>query len=83
MRNMPSGLFLTCEQNNHVVCKLCADKSIGPDCNTNSARGALWLSGRASDSGATGRGFETYLRRVVSLSKTLYTPKVLVIPRKR
>ena len=28
--------------------------------------------------GARGRGFETYRRRVVSLSKTLYTPKVLV-----
>ena len=27
-------------------------------------------------------GFETYLSRVVSLSKTLYSPKVLVIPRK-
>ena len=25
-----------------------------------------------------GRGFETYRRRVVSLSKTLYSPKVLV-----
>ena len=35
-----------------------------------------------SDSGARGRGFETYLRHVVSLSKTLYSPKVLVIPRK-
>ena len=45
--------------------------------------GARWLSGRASDSGAKGRGFETYLRRVVSLSKTLHCPKVLVIPRKR
>ena len=33
--------------------------------------GALWLSGR-------GRGFETYRRCVVSLSKTLYSPKVLV-----
>ena len=31
-----------------------------------------------SDSGARGRGFETYRRRVVSLSKTLYSPKVLV-----
>ena len=41
-------------------------------------RGARWLSGRVSDSGARGPGFETYLRRVVSLSKTLYTPKVLV-----
>ena len=41
-------------------------------------RGARWLSGRVSDSGARGRGFETYLRRVVSLSKTLYSPKVLV-----
>ena len=48
-------------------------------------RGAQWLSGRASDSGARGREFETYLRRVLSLSKTLYSPKALVhvIPRKR
>ena len=42
------------------------------------SRGARWLSGRVSDSGARGRGFETYRRRVVSLSKTLYSPKVLV-----
>ena len=41
-------------------------------------RGVRWLSGRVSDSGARGRGFETYRRRVVSLSKTLYSPKVLV-----
>ena len=41
--------------------------------------GARWLSGRVSDSGARGPGFETYRRRVVSLSKTLYSPKVLVI----
>ena len=41
-------------------------------------RGARWLSGRMSDPGARGRGFETYHRRVVSLSKTLYSPKVLV-----
>ena len=41
-------------------------------------RGARWLSGRVSDSGARGPGFETYHRRVVSLSKTLYSPKVLV-----
>ena len=40
--------------------------------------GARWLSGRVSDSGSRGLGFETYLRRVVSLSKTLYSPKVLV-----
>ena len=40
--------------------------------------GARWLSGRVSDSGARGRGFETYRCRVVSLSKTLYSPKVLV-----
>ena len=46
--------------------------------NTFFCRGARWLSGRVSDSGARGRGFETYLRRVVSLSKTLYSPKVLV-----
>ena len=42
------------------------------------ARGARWLSGSVSDSGAKGRGFETYRRRVVSFSKTLYSPKVLV-----
>ena len=41
-------------------------------------RGARWLSGRVSDSGARGPGFETYRRRVVSLRKTLYSPKVLV-----
>ena len=35
------------------------------------SRGARWLSGRVSDSGARGPGFETYRRRVVSLSKTL------------
>ena len=40
--------------------------------------GSRWLSGRVSDSGARGPGFETYRRRVVSLSKTLYSPKVLV-----
>ena len=40
--------------------------------------GARWLSGRVSDSGARGPGFETYRRRVVSLSKALYSPKVLV-----
>ena len=45
-------------------------------------RGARWLSGRALDSVGRGRVFETYLRRVVSLSKTLSSPKVQVIPRK-
>ena len=44
----------------------------------NKVRGAQWLSGRVSHSGARGPGFETYRRRVVSLSKTLYSPKVLV-----
>ena len=29
-----------------------------------------WLSGRASDTGAKGPGFEPHYRRVVSLSKT-------------
>ena len=37
-------------------------------------RGARLLSGRASDSGARGRGFDIYLRRVVSLSKDTFTP---------
>ena len=45
---------------------------------SSSYAGTRWLSGRVSDSGARGRGFETYRRRVVSLSKTLYSPKVLV-----
>ena len=45
--------------------------------------GAQWLSGRASDFGARGRGLKTYLCQVVSLSKTVYSTKVLVIPRKR
>ena len=42
-------------------------------------------SGRASDSGASGRGFDPHSgRRVVSLSKIHLPPKnVLVIPRKR
>ena len=47
-------------------------------CSRTTDRGARWLSGRVSDSGARGPGFETYLRRVVSLSKTLYSLKVLV-----
>ena len=32
-------------------------------------RGAWWPSGRVSDSGARGQGFDTYIRRVVSFSK--------------
>ena len=36
---------------------------------------ARWLSGRASNSGARGQGFDTYLRHVVSFSKTLYSLK--------
>ena len=45
--------------------------------------GARWLSSRASDSGARGWGFETYFRRVVTFSRALHSPKVLVIPRNR
>ena len=46
--------------------------------------GARWLSGKDSDSRARGVGFDTYLRRVVPLSKDTFTPrKVLVIPRKQ
>ena len=57
--------------------KLDQEKSLKPQFPV-SARGVRWLNGRVSDSGARGPGFETYLRRVVSLSKTLYSPKVLV-----
>ena len=40
---------------------------------------------RASDSGQRGQGFKTYLHRVVSLtlSETLYSPKVMIITRKQ
>ena len=47
------------------------------------SRGVWWLNGKVLYSGARSRGFETYLCRVVSLSKTLYSPKVLVIPREQ
>ena len=60
-----------------------ANAAIGCVWHFKGLRGARWLSGRASDSQTRGREFETYLCRVVSLSKTLYSPKVLVIPRKR
>ena len=38
----------------------------------------VYLKMHHLSSGARGPGFETYRRRVVSLSKTLYSPKVLV-----
>ena len=46
---------------------------------------ARWPGGRASDSGARGRGFDPHSgRRVESLRKIHLPPKkVLVIPRKR
>ena len=46
-------------------------------------REARWPSGRASDSGSRGRGFNPHSgRRVVSLSKIHLPPKkVMVIPR--
>ena len=37
--------------------------------------GSAVLSGRAPDSVARGRGFNTYLRRVVLLSKARHSPK--------
>ena len=40
------------------------------------------LSGKELDYGARGQGFKTYLCHVMSLSKTFYSPQVLVIPRK-
>ena len=61
-------------------------------CNTGVDRGihyfsweARWPSGRATDLGARGRGFNPHSgRRDVSLSKIHLPPKrVLVIPRKR
>ena len=60
------------------VCEISYKFILATSQQTLSLLGARWLSGRVSDSGARGPGFETYLRRVVSLSKTLYSPKVLV-----
>ena len=68
---MRKSVFATCEQQRLRSAYTSAQS-------TSAQRGARWLSGRVSDSGARGPGFETYLRRVVSLSKTLYSPKVLV-----
>ena len=68
----------------HMMCILSHtgivfERVLGPEW-----RGAWWLShsGRAS-LWSKRWGFETYRRRVVYLSKTLYSPKVLVIPRNR
>ena len=58
-------------------------KTLGKTKNVYKLGGARWLSGMASDFGARCRGFKTSLRRVVSLIKTLYSPLVHVIPRKR
>ena len=38
-------------------------------------KGARWPNGRVSDSGAKGREFDSYLRRVVSLSKDTLLPE--------
>ena len=78
--------FVKC-RDTFLFCKVCFTLLAVHNCiltlniykhTTSSSKGARWLSGRVSDSGARGRGFETYRRRVVSLSKTLYSPKVLV-----
>ena len=45
---------------------------------TNSFDRAQMVLLTVSDNTRLGPGFETYRRRVVSLSKTLYSPKVLV-----
>ena len=42
-------------------------------------RGVRWPSGRASDSGARGRGFDTYLLRVVSLWKDTFTSRKVLV----
>ena len=60
-----------CGSNSYYFVMFCLKYGVG-------SAVARWLSGRVSDSGARGPGFETYRRRVVSLSKTLYSPKVLV-----
>ena len=71
---LKSHFFLNLQQMGKVIRAFCWHQKFVPKwlCE------ARWLSGRVSDSGARGPGFETYRRRVVSLSKTLYSPKVLV-----
>ena len=44
------------------------------ECATGYIQLGFWLC-RASDPGARGRGFDTYLRRVVSLSKDTFTSR--------
>ena len=55
---------------------------IGTEFFTFGERGSAVVS-RALYSGVRDRGFETHLRRVVSLSKTLSSSEVLVIPPSR
>ena len=48
------------------------------------SRGARWPSGRVSDTGVRGLGFDTYLLPCCVLEQVTFTPrKVLVIPRNR
>ena len=49
----------------------------------NFSKGECGGSVVALDYGARGWGFKTYLCSVLSLSKTIYSLKVLVIPRKQ
>ena len=46
-------------------------------------RGGSLIERRTPERDIGGGGFETYLRLVVSLNKKLYSPKVLVILKKR
>ena len=70
-KSMNCAIFsCICSKLVKYICKSCG--------NTFLVGGARWLSGRVSDSGARGPGFEIYRRRVVSLSRTLNSPKVLV-----
>ena len=77
---------LTIARNSHIQNIVLFGNSASHSCSkrfpTFQRCGVRWLSRRASGSGARGQRFKIYLRLVVSLSKTLYTPKVLVIPRK-
>ena len=61
----------------HLTPLMAVEKILGEniilrvDMATHQIQRAQWLSGRASESGVRGPGFEPHDRRVVSLSKTL------------
>ena len=81
IRLIQAGLFMPFSVILHVFRNSCLILQTYM-CIIPSIRGVWCLSGRSSDSRERGQRFKTYIRHVVSLSKTFHSPKVLAIPRK-